>query len=246
MKHQKVRYLLCHLQQSLIAALPSGAIHGCLLLQLFDLFSHLWALKRKQDCHTSWSTQEKVRAPLLKPQWRLTFSISCLNVVKTSLLLDRVVWNSSNFSVYSDSWGKQHRVYRMKRRCHWVISLSNCRRWRAKTHGKPAVWGELPVASSARTSSETPQLLSAAGGERIRWGKRINTCDIYVIAADYIVCVCVCKVYNYKVFLSVVAILWLLQQFLSLVKLGVHQLLLQVLVLYHFIYVLLEVTQVQS
>lgn len=28
-----------------------------------------------------------------------TFSISCLNVVNTSLLLERVFWNSSNFSV---------------------------------------------------------------------------------------------------------------------------------------------------
>lgn len=28
-----------------------------------------------------------------------TFSISCLKVVNTSLLLERVFWNSSNFSV---------------------------------------------------------------------------------------------------------------------------------------------------
>lgn len=36
------------------------------------------------------------------------------------------------------------------------------RRWSVKTAGKPAVWGELPAASSAHTSSETPLLLSAA------------------------------------------------------------------------------------
>lgn len=34
----------------------------------------------------------------------VTFSISCLNVVNTSLLLERVFWNSSNFSVYRASW----------------------------------------------------------------------------------------------------------------------------------------------
>lgn len=34
-------YLLGHLQQGLVAALPPGAIHGRLLLELFDLFSHL-------------------------------------------------------------------------------------------------------------------------------------------------------------------------------------------------------------
>lgn len=54
-------------------------------------------------------------------------------------------------------------------------------------------------------------------------------------------CMSACSVYNYKFFLSVVALLWLLQQLLSLVKLCVHQLLLQVLVLYHFVYVLVGV-----
>lgn len=46
--------------------------------------------------------------------------------------------------------------------------------------------------------------------------------------------------HNYKVFLSVVPFLRLLQQLLSLVQLGVHQLLLQVFVLYHFVYVLVS------
>lgn len=44
--------------------------------------------------------------------------------------------------------------------------------------------------------------------------------------------------YNYKFFLSVVAFLGLLQQLLSLVQLGIHQLLLQIFVLHHFVYVL--------
>lgn len=34
-------HLLCHLQEGLVAALPSGAIHSRLFLQLLDLFSHL-------------------------------------------------------------------------------------------------------------------------------------------------------------------------------------------------------------
>lgn len=46
--------------------------------------------------------------------------------------------------------------------------------------------------------------------------------------------------YDYKFFLSVVALLRLLQKFLSLVQLGVHQLLLQVFVFYNFVYVLVR------
>lgn len=51
--------------------------------------------------------------------------------------------------------------------------------------------------------------------------------------------------YNYKFFLSVVAFLGLLQQLLSLVQLGIHQLLLQIFVLHHFVYVLVGGSQGQ-
>lgn len=47
----------------------------------------------------------------------------------------------------------------------------------------------------------------------------------------------------YKFFLSVMALLRLLQKLLSLVQLGVHQLLLQVFVLYYFVYVLVGFSQ---
>lgn len=40
-------YLFSHLQQSFVAALPSGTIHGRLLLKLFNLFSHLYKWKEK-------------------------------------------------------------------------------------------------------------------------------------------------------------------------------------------------------
>ncbi len=41
-------------------------------------------------------------------QQSFTFSISCLNVVNTSLLLESVFWNSSNFSVYNESCKKDN------------------------------------------------------------------------------------------------------------------------------------------
>lgn len=50
--------------------------------------------------------------------------------------------------------------------------------------------------------------------------------------------VALCRNADYKIFLSVVAFLRLLQKLLSLVQLGIHQLLLQVFLLHHFVYVL--------
>lgn len=49
------------------------------------------------------------------PAWAsVTFSISCLNVVNTSLLLERVFWNSSNFSVYRASWARKKPTVKTK------------------------------------------------------------------------------------------------------------------------------------
>lgn len=57
-------------------------------------------------------------------------------------------------------------------------------------------------------------------------------------------CVCILykqyEAYDYKFFLRVVAFFRLLQKLLSLMQLCIHQLLLQVFVFYHFVYVLTE------
>lgn len=45
----------------------------------------------------------------------LTFSISCLKVVNTSLLFESVFWNSANFSVYNDNYEGKEKVQHIKK-----------------------------------------------------------------------------------------------------------------------------------
>lgn len=100
-KGKTENHLLGHLQQGLVVALPFGPPLTGFTLQLFDLLGHL---HRYPD--TQQGTQVDQTKQLQVIHRILTFSISCLKVVKTSLLLARVLWNSSNLSMYKESWTK--------------------------------------------------------------------------------------------------------------------------------------------
>lgn len=101
-------HLLGHLQQGLVVALPLAPPLGRLFLQLFNLLGHL----KKDKCLAASVHVSVHTCDVHKPE--PTFSISCLKVEKTSLLLARVLWNSSNLSMYSESW-RRRRVMSVKR-----------------------------------------------------------------------------------------------------------------------------------
>lgn len=76
-----------------------------------SIYPHPWSQSHcywKQLSMRHPALNEAVCVPVATPSLAsVTFSISCLNVVNTSLLLERVFWNSSNFSVYRASWARK-------------------------------------------------------------------------------------------------------------------------------------------
>lgn len=149
-RHQSTAktHLLCHLQKSFVAALPPWSIHGCLLLQLLDLFSHL---KQKKNCHMEHRRQSPPTSSSHPHLLHLLFKggehLIALGQRRLKL-----------FKLLCVQWQlEEEQGHCLVQPIGWLLSRN------VSNNGeKPAAWGELPAASSVRTSFETPPLLSAA------------------------------------------------------------------------------------